>query len=99
MSRSNLVRRLLSVALLAVSSVVFLPEQGRANAPAGKKYALVIGIRDYDHTSPRKLRYTDKVEELAKLLNKKEAGFASVRVLTSTRGKDKAADRPTRANI
>jgi formylglycine-generating enzyme required for sulfatase activity len=64
------------------------------------KHALLIGIRAYEHPRLRALRYTENdVEEMAKLLQGKEEGFASVRLLTTTRGQADPADAPTLANI
>jgi tetratricopeptide (TPR) repeat protein len=67
--------------------------------PPGK-HALLVGVRDYDSSKLSPLKYTENdVEELAEILARPETGFANVRVLTSTRGKTKAEDAPTRANI
>jgi lysophospholipase L1-like esterase len=70
-----------------------------ARAEEGKKHALLVGIRQYRSGKFEPLRYTENdVEELAKVLGN-EAGFSSVRVLTSTRGTRKSADAPTVANV
>jgi TPR repeat protein len=69
-----------------------------APAHAGKRYALLVGVREYDHADLRKLEFTENdIEELAKVL--KRAGYAEVVVLTSTRGKKAPARKPTAANI
>jgi hypothetical protein len=76
-----------------------LPVQGRA-APLRNKYALLVGVKEYDHARLGKLKYTENdVEELAKVLGNKRAGFSSVRLLTTSRGKKRAGDKPTIKNI
>jgi TPR repeat protein len=68
-----------------------------ANA-AGKRYALLVGVREYDHADLGELKYTENdVEELAVVL--KDSGYAEVVVLTSSRGKKTAAYKPTARNI
>jgi TPR repeat protein len=81
---------------LLLSVAVLLPCPALAQPPAGKRHALLIGIREYANFD--KLQYTENdVEDLAKLLDK--GGFAGVRVLTTTRGKQKKADEPNVNNI
>jgi hypothetical protein len=66
----------------------------------GKKYALLVGVTNYQSSHFTKLKYTENdVEELAKLLNQPSAGFAKVRVLTNSRGRTNPKDAPTAANI
>jgi formylglycine-generating enzyme required for sulfatase activity len=77
-----------------------LPDPLQGEAVKGKKYALLVGVNTYKHEDLKPLKYTENdVEELAKLLGKPSAGFAGVRVLTATRGKNNPKDRPTAANI
>ena len=65
---------------------------------AGKRYALLVGVREYDHSDLAALKYTENdVEELALVLT--DAGYAEVVVLTTTRGKTTAARKPTAKNI
>jgi TPR repeat protein len=72
---------------------------GRSTASGGK-LALLVGVRDYDSGNLSPLQYPENdVEELARILQSPEAGFAHVRLLTSTRGKAKPADAPTAANL
>jgi TPR repeat protein/uncharacterized caspase-like protein len=97
-----LLRRLLLALLLAplTASPAWGDEAPATNAPAGKKFALLVGVRTYGHSKLPDLQYTENdVEDLARLLQKKPAGWARVRLLTSTRGKKRAADRPTVKNI
>jgi TPR repeat protein len=70
-----------------------------ADDAKGKKYALVIGIKEYKHASLPALRFTENdAEELARVLGKPSSGFA-VRLLTTTRGGKDPKDAPTTANI
>jgi formylglycine-generating enzyme required for sulfatase activity len=90
--------RLLLPAVLAVLAV--LPLHGQSDKPKGKKYALLVGITDYDHGKLDPLKYTENdVEELAETLARKPAGFSSVRLLTTSRGARQPADKPTGKNI
>jgi uncharacterized caspase-like protein len=96
-------RRLLPALLLGVlTALTFtLSVKGRADAPAGKRYALLVGVKDYEHAKLPDLKFTEAdVEELYAVLRRPSAGFArsGVRLLTTSRGK-KAADRPTAKNI
>jgi uncharacterized caspase-like protein len=66
----------------------------------GKKYALLVGVTDYDSSKLPPLKYTENdAVELEKLLGSKSAGFHHVRVLTSARGKQDRKDAPTAANV
>jgi hypothetical protein len=90
--------RLLPVALsssLAVCLGLLGPTS--AEAPAGRKHALLVGVRDYDSAKFPKLAYTENdAEDLADVLGK--AGY-SVRVLTTSRGARRKADLPTADNL
>jgi CHAT domain-containing protein len=91
-------RRFLPMVLSLCVAAAALLETGQAQ-PAGKKHALLIGVRKYDSSKFDALQYTENdVDELEKLLSGK-AGFTSVRVLSSTRGESRAADAPTAENI
>src|SRR5262245_39570548 len=86
---------------LALLLALLLADATFARSPVGKKYALLVGVTEYRHASLQPpLRYTENdVEGLAALLRKPSAGFTSVRLLTTTRGKGNAKDAPTAANI
>lgn len=91
-------RHLLAVAC-AASILSLLPGGGRGEAK-GKKYALLIGVNAYSAAGFGNLNYAENdAEEMAKVLRGKEAGFDSVVVLTTKRGKSRASDGPTTANI
>jgi formylglycine-generating enzyme required for sulfatase activity len=88
-----------SLAVVVLSSLVaglVLLAPGLAQTGKGKKYALLVGVRTYDHSDLGELKYTENdVVELAASLK----GFTEVVVLTSTRGVRSAAAAPTAANI
>jgi hypothetical protein len=74
MSRRTWIRLLLLSGLLIALGFV-LP--GWARAPKGKKYALLVGVRSYDHAKLTDLKYTENdVEELGEVL--KKAGYEVV---------------------
>jgi formylglycine-generating enzyme required for sulfatase activity len=63
----------------------------------GKRYALLVGVREYRHEKLPDLKYSDRdVEELAGLL--RPAGY-QVTLLSTTAGKQEERRRPTLANI
>jgi tetratricopeptide (TPR) repeat protein len=65
----------------------------------GKKYALLVGVKDYEHAKLPDLKFTEHdIDQLASLLKGPAARF-QVRVLTSSRGKKHSASQPTAANI
>jgi hypothetical protein len=93
MSRRTALRRscLLAVAALAL----VLPATAGAAEPT--RYALLVGVIEYDHAKLPNLSYTENdVEELGEVL--KGSGFKVLR-LTSTRGKKQEKARPTAKNI
>jgi uncharacterized caspase-like protein len=91
-------RRLVTPVLLILAGALAVPLS--AQAPRGKKYAVLVGVTGYDHDSLPDLKYTENdVEALGKLLRRKSAGFTSVRLLTTSRGKVRAASAPTGKNI
>jgi formylglycine-generating enzyme required for sulfatase activity len=109
MSRIGLFVRSACRAVVALPGLfLLLPLQGDEAAEQRKAYALLIGVKTFDHIGPP-LQFTENdVEELAKLLDKPGSPFRGlrpdgktkrVRVLTSTRGKKTDADKPTAANI
>src|SRR5262245_49162343 len=70
-------------------------------APAlaqGKRYALLVGVAEYESSAFSTLKYTENdAEEMAKVL--KDAGYDEVVVLTTTRGKKDKKAEPTAANV
>src|SRR4051794_38197338 len=88
------------VGLAAVFSLLVLTT-GQADSPAGKKYALLVGVKDYDHANLTPLQYPENdVEELARLIDRAGSPFhGNVRLLTTARGKRNNDDQPTAANI
>jgi uncharacterized caspase-like protein len=93
--RSTPVYRFLAAVLLSSLVALVLLDAGQAQTSKGKKYALLVGVRDYDHSRFAPLRYTENdMEELAKAL----PGF-EVKVLTTSRGQKKADEAPTATNI
>jgi formylglycine-generating enzyme required for sulfatase activity/uncharacterized caspase-like protein len=81
---------------LSLVAALALLGGSQAQADKGKKYALLVGVRTYDHCDLAELKYTENdVEELAEVLK----GFTEVVVLTSTRGGKKAAAAPTAKNV
>jgi tetratricopeptide (TPR) repeat protein len=67
-------------------------------APAGQRYALLVGVKQYDKAELRGLDYTENdVTALAELF--KNAGYKRVVLLTQTRGAFEARYLPTAANI
>src|SRR5262245_62848621 len=69
----------------------------QADSPEGKKYALLVGVKDYDHYKLAPVQFTeDDVTELASLL--RPAGY-DVILLTDSEGKKDKGRRPTADNI
>ena len=91
-------RFLLVVVLSALVAALMMLESTQAQTAKGKKYALLVGVRSYDHRDLKNLKHTENdVEELAKVLGK--SSFKEVVVLTTTRGEKSAAAKPTAQNI
>jgi hypothetical protein len=68
--------------------------------PAGKRLALLVGVKEYDHSKFPDLKFTENdVEALSVVLTGRSARFSGVTLLTTRRGKDSPAARPTAANI
>src|SRR5258708_7585886 len=83
-----LLRRLACLALIV--SAPAQPEEG-------KKSALLVGVKAYDHFKLSPLKYTENdVTELALLL--RPAGF-DITLLTDSEGKKDKARKPTTENI
>jgi formylglycine-generating enzyme required for sulfatase activity len=98
MSRHAPLGRCLAVVVLSSLVALVLLDASQAQTDKGKKYALVVGVRDYDSFKLRKLDYTENdAEDLAEELHNK-GGF-SVRLLTTSRGNKRKTDMPTVANL
>src|SRR4051812_29701109 len=86
-----------------VAGLVSLVLAGTTNAfeKNGKSYALLIGINEYDSAHLPPLKYAENdIEQLAAVLDRPGSPFAKrVRVLTGSRGKASAADKPTLENL
>jgi formylglycine-generating enzyme required for sulfatase activity len=94
---STSILRILTAALLAALGVLAPFDAGQAQAPKAKKFALLVGVRAYDHRQLTELKYTENdVEELSGVLRK--SGFKTV-VMTTTKGEKRKQFKPTAANI
>jgi formylglycine-generating enzyme required for sulfatase activity len=68
-----------------------------ATAPKGKKFALLVGVREYDSKSLTTLSFTERdVVEMGKVL-REQVGFHNVRVLSNSA--EAAANKPTAKNV
>ena len=84
---------------LALAGVLAIALLAPATAPAqeGKRYAVLVGVNEYDHDKLAPLKYAvNDAAEVGALLEK--AGYA-VTVLTDDTGKADAKLVPTKANI
>jgi formylglycine-generating enzyme required for sulfatase activity len=87
------------VVATVLAGLAMLPAQSRSSTK-GQKVALLVGVNRYDNKGLSPLKYAENdVEELEKELTRPSAGFAKVRVLTTSRGKKDKKDAPTAANI
>jgi hypothetical protein len=94
MSSRTWVRLVLLAGLLVVLGFV-LP--GWSQGAKGKKYALLVGVKEYNHNKLPDLKYTENdVTELAGLL--RPAGY-EVTLLTQAQGRKDPRRKPTAANI
>lgn len=85
---------LLTVALL---TGLAMPSLLWADSPQGKRYALLVGIKDYDHSKLKPLDFTENdVTDLGQLL--RASGY-EIKLLTGSKGKDNPDCQPTRSNI
>jgi hypothetical protein len=95
MSAATWLRRV-GLCCFVVMLGVFVP--GWSQEAKGKKYALLVGVKSYDHNKLGDLKYTENdAEEMAKVLT--EAKYDEVAVLTTTRGQKDAKKKPTKANV
>src|SRR5262245_48557882 len=93
------VSRPVSITLLVGTLAGVLAGVSVLSAPpdTAKKYALLVGINDYDHAKLPALKYAENdVADLAVLLRK--AGYEVV-VLSGAEGKRDRAHEPTKENI
>jgi uncharacterized caspase-like protein len=89
--------RPLVVFLLALAPASVCPAQ-EVKADRGKKYALLVGVREYNHASLPDLKHTENdVEQFARVL-RDASGFTTVVVITMTRGQKAEALKPTASN-
>src|SRR5262249_42369939 len=64
----------------------------------GKRYALLVGVTEYDSSTFATLKYAENdAETLARVL--KDAGYDETVVLTTSRGKKDKKVAPTAANV
>jgi uncharacterized caspase-like protein len=89
------------VGISGLLTLACLAAPGWTEPPAGKKVALLIGVKQYKRSNQfPDLQYTENdVEKLATILRSEAGGFTTVRLLTTTRGAKNPADAPTKANI
>jgi formylglycine-generating enzyme required for sulfatase activity len=91
-SRSLLLAALPAAALAAL--LTQSPSPAQTTKPAGKRFALVVGVNDYSNRKLDNLKYAERdATELSAVLTR--AGF-TVRTLL---GSGKGADEATRANV
>jgi formylglycine-generating enzyme required for sulfatase activity len=89
---------LLGTGLCLLAAALILLGPGFAEPPKGEKVALLVGVKEYDHSKLPNLKFTDNdVEELAEVL--RQAGYARVVLLTTRSGTTDKQLRPTGANI
>jgi formylglycine-generating enzyme required for sulfatase activity len=92
-------RRFLPPVRLAFLLALALPLPCTAQTAAGKKHALLVGVRTYSSGKFEPLRFTENdVEDLAVVL-KEKGGFTSLRVLSTGRGEKSPGDAPTADNV
>src|SRR5262245_11866429 len=80
-----------------IAAFVFVTAANPANADGGKRFALLIGVKTYQHPKLEPLRFTERdVSDLGELLG--AHGFATT-ILTTTAGKLDPSKTPTSSNI
>src|SRR3954462_305741 len=89
------------VGFVIVMALIALAPPAYSQAPipqAGRKFALLVGVRQYDPNELRSLPYSEPdVVELGQVL--KDAGYRQVVMLTQTAGVENFRLSPTTANI
>jgi hypothetical protein len=80
------VRSVWTALRIVLASLSGVPAQSQeAGQPRGEKYALLVGVRQYDPNELRPLAYSEPdVVELAEVL--KDAGYSRVVLVTQTEG-------------
>lgn len=80
-----------------VAALLLITVADRADAAVGKRFALLIGVKSYQHPKLERLRFTERdVSDLGRTLA--AHGFATT-VLTTTAGKLDPSKSPTSSNI
>ena len=83
--------------MFARSSLALMLLAAPASAQDGKRYAVLVGVNDYDHAKLAQLKYAEAdATALRDLL--KAAGY-DAKLLTTAEGKRSAAAAPTKANV
>src|SRR5262249_25401766 len=94
---TKVVRFLVLTSVLAVVGSVVGPVFGQSPA-AGKKYALLVGVRNYKKSELTSLQFTENdVNDLAQVLQ--DAGYRRVVVMTQTEANKDASRLPIAKNI
>lgn len=85
------------IVLSSAISTVFCIGTAAAEVQVGRKLALLVGVKDYDHAQLNNLQYAENdVEELADVLRKQKF---EVVLLTTHLGKQDPKKLPTAANV
>jgi formylglycine-generating enzyme required for sulfatase activity len=85
-------------AAAALAAVAPAPGRDKDDPPAGGKYALVVGVRDYRKDELRSLKYAeDDATDLAQVL--REGGWRNVVLMTAPEAKRDAGLAPTADNF
>lgn len=72
----------------------------RAAADEGRRYALLVGVQQYDSEDMDDLRFTENdVEKLSEVLQRKPKPYSRIVVMTRERGQKDTSLLPTAANI
>ena len=85
---------------LALAAMPPLAGAGDDDAPAGRQYALLVGVRNYDKDQLRSLQYTENdVNDLAAVL--KDAGYKRVVLMTQSEAASQGDNTllPTAKNV
>src|SRR4051812_47981432 len=81
---------------LAIIIVILHFVSAQNASGTARRYALLVGVKDYDHSKLRPLAYPENdAADMARLLEK--AGY-EVNLLTSSEGRRRADRAPTLAN-
>src|SRR3954467_1846441 len=93
--------RPLLTALIALPLVlVGTPGAAQRPPPKGEKYALLVGVREYDPAELKGLKFAEAdVEALADTLRKAGYPTGNVKLMTQTLGASRTRFLPTGANV